>query len=148
MIDARIECPFQLTEQFSLRTTVSPSSPTITPPPPPPSAFESPCRSRSRAAIWANMLLCKSQGRKNPHRSAIVPCHPRNPVGENHGGRDYPREGAYRDVRLLHPSLSLHVVLADDLVALVHALSAGETLALVATLRIFVVPASVTPRDR
>ena len=104
--------------QLSSTSTVSPSSPKTTPPP---AAPGSPCLARKRAANCANMPLCK--------RRTASAIHPPDPFCKSHSKHPQPFKGAvgtHSDESIPHSPLSLHVILTQDLVALMHSLPARE----------------------
>ena len=108
-----------LTVQLSSRMTVSPSSPNTTPPPACPG---SPCLSLRRAASCVNMPLCTRR-----RESAFNPI---DPFRVPHFHRPQSYKGAvrtHRDVSIAHSSLPLYIILAQNLIALVHPLPARET---------------------
>jgi len=104
-----------LTEQLSSRTTAPPSS-SRSPPPA--------CLALNLAANCASIPLCNTSA-----SYSSSPRKPRAPLPKANLHGPHPHKGTlatYRDERVPHPTLSLSIVLARDLIALVHALAAWE----------------------
>ena len=114
--------------QLSSTRTVSPSSPNTMPPP---GAPGSPCLCRSREASCANIPLCSQR-----HISAI---HPMNPFRKRHFNHSHSWRGTistHSDEGIPHSPLSLDIILAYDLIALVHPFSACKSYRLILSIRI------------
>lgn len=112
-------------DPYLIRCTVQLSSNTIGTPPAPPSPPSPAVTTLALrlAAICASTRLCSSY-----QQSALLP-KPGNPFLKPHLRGSNPHEGSfctYRNEGFLHPLLSLCLVLAGDLITLVHSFTARK----------------------